>query len=283
VKLGGGLVAANGAMDLESVTIAHNSAGGGGGILRSAGTNVTLENALLDENTGGNCQGDPTSLGHNLDSDGTCHYAGSGDLTGISAMLDILADNGGPTETHALLPGSPAIGAADDAACPAADQRGVSRPQGTHCDIGAFESELAEPEAEPVPTDTPASEPEEITFDPVEVSVDQIYQGGQTCTQRSVTIRVKVNGAMDLKSVGLFFLLEEQNGPGVTSWSSGFAMDPLGGDWYQRTLNAENLPSIASWQNDAWLALQFVANGPGDEKLATSGIFEYVTVTRCAQ
>jgi hypothetical protein len=55
------------------------------------------------------------------------------------ALIGPLADNGGPTLTHALLDGSPAIDAADDAACPATDQRGVPRPQGAACDIGAYE------------------------------------------------------------------------------------------------------------------------------------------------
>ncbi len=54
-------------------------------------------------------------------------------------MLVPLADNGGPTQTHALLWGSPAIDAGDDASCPATDQRGAARPGGAHCDIGAFE------------------------------------------------------------------------------------------------------------------------------------------------
>jgi len=59
-------------------------------------------------------------------------------------LLGPLADNGGPTWTHALLAGSPAIDAADDAACVAppingVDQRGVARPQGVGCDVGAFE------------------------------------------------------------------------------------------------------------------------------------------------
>ena len=50
-----------------------------------------------------------------------------------------LQDNGGPTKTHALLEGSPAIGAGDQEAAPDKDQRGVSRPQGNGSDIGAYE------------------------------------------------------------------------------------------------------------------------------------------------
>jgi hypothetical protein len=58
----------------------------------------------------------------------------------ISNILAPLADNGGPTKTHALVPGSPAIDVAPvDGDCPADDQRGVARPQGGGCDIGAFE------------------------------------------------------------------------------------------------------------------------------------------------
>ena len=48
-------------------------------------------------------------------------------------------DNGGATATHALLEGSPAIDAADPDVCPTADQRGVPRPQGPACDVGAVE------------------------------------------------------------------------------------------------------------------------------------------------
>jgi hypothetical protein len=54
-----------------------------------------------------------------------------------------LADNGGPTHTMSLLPGSPLIDAADDANCPTTDQRGITRPQGNHCDIGAYESQTS--------------------------------------------------------------------------------------------------------------------------------------------
>jgi hypothetical protein len=51
-----------------------------------------------------------------------------------------LANNGGPTDTQALLAGSPALDAGNNSTCLATDQRGVTRPQGPACDIGAFEA-----------------------------------------------------------------------------------------------------------------------------------------------
>ena len=89
-----------------------------------------------------------TSLGHNLDSDGTCGLNGPEDLSNVvDPILGPLADNGGPTLTIALLPGSPAIDAGDDSVLGAPHnlatyQRGPSFPrlQGTHVDIGAYEA-----------------------------------------------------------------------------------------------------------------------------------------------
>jgi hypothetical protein len=79
------------------------------------------------------------STGHNLAGDGSCFLTATGDLPNHDPLLAPLADNGGPTETQALLPGSPAIDAAATDGCPQRDQRGVARPQGAGCDIGAFE------------------------------------------------------------------------------------------------------------------------------------------------
>jgi len=59
-------------------------------------------------------------------------------------LLGPLAANGGPTPTHALLLGSPAFGAGTNTGCPATDQRGIVRPQGILCDIGAFERVVAQ-------------------------------------------------------------------------------------------------------------------------------------------
>jgi CSLREA domain-containing protein len=113
---------------------------------RTEGSPMTMmESSIMAGNAGPNCSGEGyESLGHNLFNDETCgHDLTLGDIV-FSAdddlLLGPLADNGGPTLTHALLPGSPAIDAAGGD-CPAADQRGVSRPQGDVCDIGAFELE----------------------------------------------------------------------------------------------------------------------------------------------
>jgi hypothetical protein len=57
-------------------------------------------------------------------------------------MLGSLGNYGGSTQVYPLLAGSSAINTGDDAVCPATDQRGLSRPQGIHCDIGAFELRL---------------------------------------------------------------------------------------------------------------------------------------------
>src|SRR5438105_15409294 len=79
------------------------------------------------------------STGHNLDSDGSCFLTATGDLPKRDPLLGPLADNGGPSETQALLPGSPAIDAGAADGCPQHDQRGIARPQGAGCDMGAYE------------------------------------------------------------------------------------------------------------------------------------------------
>jgi hypothetical protein len=91
--------------------------------------------------------GSLVSRGDNIASDETCDLTGPGDMTG-DPVLGPLADNGGPTLTMALLPGSPAIDAVPVEHCTDADgepllvdQRGTPRPQGAACDIGAFELE----------------------------------------------------------------------------------------------------------------------------------------------
>lgn len=68
----------------------------------------------------------------------------NGNIIGVAANLGPLQDNGGPTKTHALLPGSPAIGAGNTDVCKFTpvnnrDQRNVTRLSDGKCDIGAYE------------------------------------------------------------------------------------------------------------------------------------------------
>ncbi|MGA2138878.1 MAG: choice-of-anchor Q domain-containing protein [Verrucomicrobiia bacterium] len=112
---------------------------------------VEVLNTIIARNTADSIPdagGTITSGGHNLIgvSDGSTGFVNgtNGDLVGSAAHplapgLSVLASNGGPTFTCALLSTSPAIDAGADSDCPATDQRGVARPQIAHCDIGAFE------------------------------------------------------------------------------------------------------------------------------------------------
>ena len=156
-RFGGG-VDNSGSLTLTNNSFNGNAASGslgGGGIRNDNIGSTDVTNTIVAGNTatttGADCSGSLTSQGHNLigDNSGCSFTPAAGDLVGTSASpidpkLGPLADNGGPIETHALLPpGSPAIDAGDDALCPSTDQRGVTRPQGTQCDIGAFEFVIA--------------------------------------------------------------------------------------------------------------------------------------------
>ncbi len=110
---------------------------------------ITLRNSILTGAPGSVCDapsGGSVDAQNTLIRFGSCGATGgvNGNLTG-DPMLGGLSSNGGGIATFALLPGSPAIDAADDAICNdpdtvgGVDQRGVARPQGAHCDMGAYE------------------------------------------------------------------------------------------------------------------------------------------------
>jgi hypothetical protein len=87
------------------------------------------------------CDGPRPSADHNLKLWPTCSFTAPSDQSNTHPLWWPLPANGGPTLTQALLFGSPAIDARDRANCPDTDQRGVVRPQGASCDIGAYESQ----------------------------------------------------------------------------------------------------------------------------------------------
>ncbi len=115
------------------------------------------DRALVVSNCGGQT---PVSEGDNLESADTCALNAAGDLKNTNALLSLLADNGGPTKTHELLVGSPAIDtAAGGQSCPATDQRGTTRPQGAGCDTGAYERLFQAPPPPPPPPPAPQPPP----------------------------------------------------------------------------------------------------------------------------
>jgi S-layer homology domain len=143
---GGGIFKFDTFMTITSNTIAGNTAIGGGGIYKGGGGSETVENNILANNGGENCYaGLINNDGNNLDSGNSCGFgSNNGSMSNTDPMLGPLANNGGPTQTMALLPGSPAIDAGNTSFCSSSpvngvDQRGMSRPQGGGCDIGAYE------------------------------------------------------------------------------------------------------------------------------------------------
>jgi CSLREA domain-containing protein len=163
---GGGLYIGDGSQLLH-VTISGNTAGGGGGSgLFAVNGLAGLYATLVAGNTGPECiiQGDLAG-DHNLADDTSCGFDAVGDLQGVDARLAPLGNFGGPTLTHALNAGSPAIDGADAARCLPEDQRLVARTAGP-CDIGAYEYVPPAPpqggggNTQPPPEDDDLPEPE---------------------------------------------------------------------------------------------------------------------------
>lgn len=146
----GGGVFNEGNLDVIQATIASNSASGSGGGIWNQGR-LSLINTILADNEPGNCNPSAAllSLGHNLESDNTCQLDASADLLNAEAKLAPLTDNGGPTKTHALIIGSPAIDSGQDLSAEGitVDQRGKSRPDGGGYDIGSYETRKKIPPA----------------------------------------------------------------------------------------------------------------------------------------
>jgi Pentapeptide repeats (8 copies) len=137
----------------EGVATISNSTLSGGSpsfavINSEAGASTTLEATIAASSNGVVCAGAGiTDGGYNLDTDSTCGFSASTSHSGVPSGLDPagLQDNGGPTQTIALEPGSLAIGAVNSASlCSNPDQRGVARP--VPCDIGAFQTTASSPQ-----------------------------------------------------------------------------------------------------------------------------------------
>ena len=145
-----------GSLSIANSTISKNSAydGAGGGVLNYG--KLTLNRSLVSGNMAARDREIKNTAAVTADNFNLFGANGKAGVNGftpgltdivpargvrVGKILDRLKDNGGPTRTHALKPGSPAVDVIPftDPDCAGKDQRGVDRPQGTGCDIGAFE------------------------------------------------------------------------------------------------------------------------------------------------
>jgi hypothetical protein len=155
--LGAGGIDNSGTLTVTNSTFSGNSADQGSG-----GGPLTVTNSIFSDNSavhGSNCSGTITDGGHNIDDGTTCGFTGPGctgtggsSFCNTNPLLDPvgLANNGGPTQTIAIEPTSPAVNAGDESVCAAPpvnnlDQRGYVRPGrgAANCSIGAFEANAA--------------------------------------------------------------------------------------------------------------------------------------------
>jgi uncharacterized repeat protein (TIGR01451 family) len=199
----GGISNSGGSLSLISVTLAGNgvSEPNGGflppvaGVANFFGGTLTAQNTLVAGQSGGpNCYGLAAGSdgGYNLDDGASCGFStANNSLSNTDPLLDPagLQNNGGPTQTIALQPGSPAIDLIPTAVngCGttiSTDQRGVSRPQGPGCDIGAFE--LVPVGADLAVTKSGAPNPV-LSANPLTYTLTITNLGPQNATQVTVT------------------------------------------------------------------------------------------------
>jgi hypothetical protein len=218
-----GGIASIGPLVARNSTIAANVGGATGGINFIFGTftprNSIIADNLDSESLPSNCSFEPgigmLLLGRNISSDGTCGDSDDGYLI-LAPKLGPLADNGGPTKTHALMPDSPALDAGT-ACTETTDQRYVARPQGASCDVGAFEFNDYGTYA--------------ITVGP-NVAVNAktgviTLTGTISCSKPTTQLGLNVNASQTQKTTGRFTAIVQADGfvgfsfcgPSPTSWS----------------------------------------------------------------
>ena len=130
---------------LTNVTLTENSAPGGSGIYQANLATIIITNTIIANNGVENCNVALTETSYSLEDSNDCGFVGAGDQINTDPLLGPLQNNGGNTQTHALLAASPAVDSATDDICPGTDQRGATRPfdgdgdSTAVCDIGAYE------------------------------------------------------------------------------------------------------------------------------------------------
>ncbi|MGE0087078.1 MAG: choice-of-anchor Q domain-containing protein, partial [Desulfococcaceae bacterium] len=185
-SVGGGIYNETGDMNITNSTFIGNSVSSGGGGISNRGT-LTISHTIIANTLGAtgvtdlyNESGGTVTSNYNIVESMSGYASGANDIVGeqTSLNIDSLADNGGPTRTHALLPGSVAIDAGNPSATdlPIYDQRGTGFPRvkNSRVDIGAYESEPAVPEINISQETTPIASGGSFDFGDAVINTDSV-------------------------------------------------------------------------------------------------------------
>jgi hypothetical protein len=252
----------------------------GYGIL-SFSQSVGLGNSIVAHNQDGDCifSGGLNfdSVGVNIDSDGTCPSALTGEPEDIS--LQNLGDYGGNTLTHALQKYSTAADAAIGN-CPATDQRGKTRPIGGACDVGAFEA-FFDPNDQNSQSQlaSPASTSEQsAAYEMPQFDAAVFYYGG-SCAPSQIITEIIVPDP-DANSVVMFHRLRGMENGERTNWEA-VAMNPGSDGYWRLTLSSSSIPDRDMFQT-AYFQVQIVGTKPeGVEVLRTEVVANQIMLLAC--
>jgi CSLREA domain-containing protein len=281
-RSGGGIHNEGGNLQVSYSTIAANTPDG---IHAISGGGMTVRDSILAGHLGGSCTGTlPTSTGFNIEDANTCRFTQSSDLANTDPLLQALILTVGPTPgyVHPLDLFSPAVDSADPAACDAQDEVGTTRPQGPHCDRGAFELEGGGVLPPPRTTVATIPAPGGLTLSHIVLPADQFYSGGPGCGPLDAKFQASVSDPSKASSVVLFFHLEDKAGNGSTPWNDGVSMQPDGKGGFSYDLFSQNIPAFNSYQ-EAWLVYQFVVTGPDGKVALRSEAFKDLTLSMCGK
>ena len=267
----GGGILNNGPLTIVNCTLSDNWANqDGGGIINYA--TLDIGGTILKAGASGvnifNDGGSVTSRGHNLSSDdGGGLLSGPGDQINTNPMLGPLQDNGGPTFTHALLNGSPAVDTGDPnfSPPPFTDQRGYPRVFNGRIDIGSFELQTV-PTPSPTPTATATA-----TVTPTATPASTPAKALNISTRLRVELddRVMIGGFIITGTAPKDVVLRGI-GPSLVSVGISDALaDPI---LELRNSNGTLLSQNDNWQDDPVQAAQLMALGLAPQHPNESGI-----------